>query len=449
MSRLAFIIAILSFGNAFSQERTTIVQLFEWSWRDITEECRFLGEAGYRGVQVSPPQESIDGSPWWTRYQPVSYRISGRGGSEDEFREMVQACAAEGVEIYVDAVINHMAAGDRSYPGVPYVRTDFNECFEPIDYGNKGSIQYCDLQGLNDLKTGSRPVQEKIAAYLNSLIDIGVKGFRIDAAKHIPAQDLRAIKGLLSEDVLIYQEVIGSDREPVSKFEYTDIGVVTEFNYGRVLGHAFKGHRSLSGLRGLKDWNGWLSSDRALVFTDNHDTQRSEPFEVMTHRDLGARYFIANVFMLAYPYGVPRVMSSYSFQSTDGAPPAQGVHTGARCYDGQWMCEHRWEGIASMVGFRNATQSQKSLDYWWDNQANQIAFSRGSLGFVAINGENFPLVQKLKTGLPSGLYCNVITGALVNGECQGEVLEVQADTSVQLNISPLNAIAIHHLSRVP
>ena len=37
----------------FTQNRTTIVQLFEWRWNDIAEECeRFLGPYGYGGVQV-------------------------------------------------------------------------------------------------------------------------------------------------------------------------------------------------------------------------------------------------------------------------------------------------------------------------------------------------------------------------------------------------------------
>ena len=50
----------------------------------------------------------------FTRYQPVSYKIFSRSGDRDEFAAMVSTCAAEGVDIYVDAVINHMTGGPDS-----------------------------------------------------------------------------------------------------------------------------------------------------------------------------------------------------------------------------------------------------------------------------------------------------------------------------------------------
>lgn len=60
--------------------------------------------------QVSPPQEDIEGSmEWWGRYQPVSYKLCSRSGTEQEFASMVKTCKKFGVNIIVDAVINHMA----------------------------------------------------------------------------------------------------------------------------------------------------------------------------------------------------------------------------------------------------------------------------------------------------------------------------------------------------
>ena len=48
-------------------------------------------------------------NPWWFIYQPVSYRLSSRGGTKKEFREMINTCRSKGVRVYADAVINHMA----------------------------------------------------------------------------------------------------------------------------------------------------------------------------------------------------------------------------------------------------------------------------------------------------------------------------------------------------
>ena len=79
--------------------------------------CSFLGPYGFGGVQVSPPYEhAVIGNPfrpWWERYQPVSYELTSRSGNENEFKEMVARCNNVGVRIYVDAVINHMAAGSK------------------------------------------------------------------------------------------------------------------------------------------------------------------------------------------------------------------------------------------------------------------------------------------------------------------------------------------------
>lgn len=69
-----------------------------------------LGPAGYGYVQVSPPQEHIQGPQWWTSYQPVSYKIAGRLGDRTAFKAMVDTCHAAGVKVVADSVINHMAA---------------------------------------------------------------------------------------------------------------------------------------------------------------------------------------------------------------------------------------------------------------------------------------------------------------------------------------------------
>lgn len=64
-----------------------------------------------------------------------------------------------------------------------------------------------------------------------------------------------------------------------------------------------------------------------------------------------------------------------------------------------------------MVRFRNVVGVEPVAN-WWDNGVNQIAFSRGRKGFIAINDDEFALKQRLQTGLPPGVYCDVISGDL-------------------------------------
>ena len=53
------------------------------------------------------------------------------------------------------------------------------------DFYNYDNIRNCYLFGLADLYGASDYVQATIAAYLQSLIDIGVAGIRMDVAKHM------------------------------------------------------------------------------------------------------------------------------------------------------------------------------------------------------------------------------------------------------------------------
>jgi alpha-amylase len=87
-----------------------------------------------------------------------------------------------------------------------------------------------------------------------------------------------------------------------------------------------------------------------------------------------------------------------------------------------------------MVRFRNVA-SIEQVQNWWDNGSNQIAFSRGNKAFLAINTENYPMDLRLRTGLPSGLYCDIISGNKINGKCTGRIIVVNSDTTANIFIS--------------
>ncbi len=68
-------------------------------------------------------------------------------------------------------------------------------------------VRDCYLGTLNDLNTTDMAVRDKIAEYIQDLINIGVKGFRVDAAKHMWPKDLKYImvniaNGILRQDYL-------------------------------------------------------------------------------------------------------------------------------------------------------------------------------------------------------------------------------------------------------
>lgn len=462
---LALGVASTITANAANAD-TTFVHLFEWSWSDVATECEtFLGPKGYSAVQVSPPNEHIQGSQWWTRYQPVSYQLQSRGGSEAEFIDMVNRCNAQGVDIYVDAVINHMAAGsgtgvagssygNKQFPN--YGPQDFHATctINPEDYGNdRWRVQNCELVGLPDLDTSDGYVQDTLAGYLNYLTSLGVSGFRFDASKHMSVGDIQGVLSKVNGSPLVFQEVIDQGGEVISASEYTGTGLVTEFKYSTQLGNTFR-NGQLSWLSNFGEAWGFLPSYQAVVFVDNHDNQRGHggAGNVITFED-GRLYDLANVFMLAWPYGYPKVMSSYDFHGdTDAGGPSVPVHNNGNleCYGSNWKCEHRWSYIAGGVDFRNNVNDNWVTTDWWDNGSNQIAFGRGNSGHVAINKEDYTMSATINTQMDPGVYCNVLKGELSqdSSSCSGETITVNGDGTINTNVAAWDAFAIHKNAKI-
>src|SRR5262245_18562231 len=446
-------------ADASPGARDVIVHLFEWPWASVASECtNVLGPKGFGAVQVSPPQEHVvlagQGYPWWQDYQPVSYRLTSRRGSRAAFTSMVSTCHAAGVKIYVDAVINHMAGGastglgsdgsshtQYSYPSVPYGNSDFHHCGR---HGNddiqvwtdRWEVQNCELVDLSDLATETSYVRGKLDAYLNDLLSIGVDGFRVDAAKHIPVADLQAIYNGLSNTTsgvrpYSYQEVIEGGAGEISPTEYTGIGDVTEFRSGDVIGNAFR-DAALSNLNNLPGSMLLVSGD-AVAFVDNHDTQRNGRAR-LTYKDGQATYGLAEAFMLSWPYGTPAVMSSFTFSNNDAGPPdaSNGTTTEVSCGSG-WACEHRWRTTANLVALHNAANGT-AVTNWWSNGSNQIGFGRGSVAYVAFNRSASALSRTFSTSLPAGTYCDVANGDFAGTTCSGTTYSVNSSGQVTATI---------------
>ena len=474
------------------------VHLFEWRWTDIAAECEnVLGPAGFAAVQISPPQEhSISPSySWDERYQPVSYTIAkSRSGDSTEFVDMVNRCKAAGVGIIVDAVINHMTNfpnpgvgsdgttySKYDYPGL-YAPADFHTPCTVDNYSDAANVQDCELLGLPDLNTGKDSVRHKIAAYLAKLARLGVAGFRIDAAKHIQQVELDKILGIVDSTMTAearpipyyYLEVIGggpSEALHPSDFfgeAYNSGGAadITEFTFTGV-GDKFLNTNGQH-IAQLNPYGppgsqfseaawGLMPSDKAVVFLENHDTQHGCG---LSWRN-GNVFRLANVWMLAQPYGYPSILSSYVFdcpgQNSMGPPSdANGWTQPVTCASsletaapGEWVCEHRDPSIRSMVQFRKVVAGT-DITHWWDDGANAIAFSRGDKGFVAINRESTALDTTIATGMATGTYCDLLTGGVAGGHasCAGTAVVVDSTGAVHLTLNPMTAVAIHNGTRL-
>ncbi|XP_051804016.1 alpha-amylase-like [Acanthochromis polyacanthus] len=511
--KLVILLAVFGLSLAqhnphFKHGRTSIVHLFEWRWADIAAECeRFLGPKGFGGVQISPPSENIvldhPWRAWYQRYQPVSYKLCSRSGSENDLKDMISRCNKVGVNVYADVIINHMSgsgggegthsacgswfsATKEDFPSVPYSYLDFNDnkCHtsngEIQNYNDKYQVRNCRLVGLLDLALEKEYVRGKVVNYLNSLIAIGVAGFRVDTSKHMWPGDLQVIYGRLNNlntnwfsggsKPFIYSEVIDLGGEAVSSNEYFHLGRVTEFKYSAKLGYVFRkwDNEKLSYTKNWGEGWGFMPSGNAVVFVDNHDNQRGHGAggtSILTFWD-SRLYKMAAGYMLAHPYGVTRVMSSYRWnrnfvngkdQNDWMGPPSYGdgstkpvtINSDQTCGN-DWVCEHRWRQITNMVIFRNVVNGQP-LSNWWDNGNNQVAFGRGNRGFIVFNNDNGELNVTLNTGMPGGTYCDVISGQKEGSRCTGKQIQVGGDGRAHFRISNSDSdpfVAIHADSKL-
>ena len=367
---------------------------------------------------------------------------------------------------------NYFNTNTLDFPGVPYSTDDFNCCHCSMcnfwdcninNYGDINEVRNCRLMHLADLKLGSNWVRDKVVEYFNDLINIGVAGFRVDACKHMWPGDIEAVYSRLNTlneawfppgtMPFIQNEVIDQGGEPITSEEYTHLGRVTEFKYGIKIGEAFRRQWPIANLRTIgPDW-GMLEDDKSFIFIDNHDNQRGHGGggTILTHKD-PFFYKQANAFMLAHPYAFTRIMSSYYFDDSEAGPPSNGddtsdvvINPDGSCGNG-WVCEHRWRPITNMVEFRNQAKGQPMMN-WWDNEEHQIAFSRGDRAFIAINNEEWQNMDiTLQTGLPEGVYCDIISGDLVDSACTGDLVMVDGSGNAHIFISTEQddrVVAIH------
>ena len=476
------IITAPAYALSFNPPATTVT-LFRWRWNDIATECRhWLGPQGYGAVMTSPPQASASLDTWYDVYQPVNYtHLNSAMGTEAEYQSMINTCHAAGVRVYADVVTNQLAGSSGTATdgstwnaatlAYPYFSSDdfHHDCtITPADYSSndRTRVWTCRLQGLPDLRTDSTYVQGQISAYLTHLITLGIDGVRFDAAKHMNPSDIAAyLKGTAKttnagEPLWVSQEIIPDGGVVAST--YFANGTVNEFHYVYAMKEMFrslngKNLAQLESIMGTPNhWGGswfFIPSDNATVFVNNWDTERGTltdpPSSLVASNHVSGvtndtynnkRFDLANILMLAWPYGnTVQIQSGYIFTDNNAGPPIASPYdtAGVAQINQSWDFIHRWSDISNMVKFRTVTNGE-GIEHFTTGTPNQIAFSRGRKGFLAINNDTIPWTSALQTALPPGRYCNIIHGLLNNAKtaCTSDSIVIGNDGLAHVAIGP-------------
>ena len=481
------------------------IQMFGWNWNSIKAECPSnLGPAGIDWVLVLPPTDHIDGNAWWVHYQPTSYELNSDAGTREQFIDMVHTCAQAGVQIVVDAVLNHMAGGSGiSFSKKPYGEnlnfgdglytrgnfhmglpvTDPNYCKGDIVNWDAVPERFnCNFPGLPDLATEQPYVQQKIAGYLNDLLTIGVAGFRFDAAKHIPPADIAAIQKLLIRPAYLVQEVPGSTAQAN---EYTPNGDVWAWDMMEKVTSMYgtPGLAATAVTYDMLDTPSYPDTAKSLSWVTNHDTEHHGG--AVTYQQ-GKLYQLAFTWLLAEKYGKPMLYSGYAFSADSDQAPflANGYIADAKCAsdtgpvvkvvskknkktkkvtkttyptvgvykDGQFTCVQRWTSVKGMVAFHKyVSRADKSNVF---AKKGVYGFGRSGKGFVLINSNTATYkADKIATGMAAGDYCDLISGGGTpvkpGGGCLGTKVTVAADGSVTYSVPAVTAIAFTAATKLP
>jgi glycogen operon protein len=152
-----------------------------------------LAAAGYTAVELLPVHEFIDERMlaqnemvnYWG-YNPIGYfapasRYAGGGDPAIEFRAMVRALHAAGIEVLLDVVYNHTAEGDEHGPTLSWRGID------NVSYYRLAGAEprrYNDLSGCgNTLDLGHARVLQMVMDSLRFWVtEMHVDGFRFDLA---------------------------------------------------------------------------------------------------------------------------------------------------------------------------------------------------------------------------------------------------------------------------
>lgn len=409
-----------------------ILHAFGWSYKDIADQADGIAKAGYKAVLVSPPLKSPkhDDCAWYLRYQPQDFRvIDNCAGNKQSLAEAIQALKAKGVKTYADVVVNQMANerdNNTTFPGKETLKDytanasywrqqilygdadgdgildngilpndkepdglfgpqDFHQARCIRNYNDRESVlrdRICGddkdkgLPDLKDTDPNQNWVNTQRKQYISALHNLGIRGFRIDAAKHMP---IGSINYFIPEDIRknshIFAEIItwggSSDKEyqlylePYLRELPPDFGAY-DFPLLNALKRAFAFGGRLSDVAFPYATGNALENRRAVTVAVTHDIPYNSQFRglIMDKKDEDLAY----AYILGRDGGSPLVFD-------DGTPRPSD--------NGRWAKAWNSPKMIGMIAFHNRMQGLPMEVLASDPCA--LLWRRGENGIVAIN----------------------------------------------------------------
>ena len=417
-----------------STNEGNILHCFNWTFKQIQDNLDAIKEAGFKSVQTSPVQQpKSNGASWWAFYQPLSFSIADNSplGSKTDLQNLCTAAEEKGISVIVDIVFNHMAnVSDGVYEsdGTPKVSPNV-EAYEPDIYAARnattnptfhhnlstspnaeGETQNYQWGDLPDLNTSNALVQQRAYALLKECIDVGVDGFRFDAAKHIEtnkdgewsstfwANTLGAAqtyyRNLNNKELFAYGEILDSLAGTRDITGYTDIMDITDNGIGGSISGAVRSGNA-ERLANVKYGKAGVDASKLVTWVESHDTYTS------SSSHLGDK-------MMLKAWAV--TASRKDSQSLFFARPTEDLQVGAI---GSYLFEN--EKIASVNRFKNRFEGSEE-ERSFENDSTYILerYNNNSQGALLVELSSDTEINVVGLDkLENGIYYDQITGKSV------------------------------------
>ena len=415
----------------------TILHVWSWNFPTITENMKQIADAGFTMIQTSPVNAcfSPDGGNikildekegnWYHYYQPTDWTVGNNiVGTEEEMQIMLDEAKKYGIRVLVDVLPNHTAFNidlvtDEFYAAVGGRDKMFHtHGLEGInDYNDRTQCTHQGVGGLPDVNTENPLFQKYYMEFVNKLINMGVRGFRYDTAKHIGVHSdpIDTEAGVTENDfwdvatgrkevlgvslaidyneLFVYGEVL-QDRN-VPEEEYASYFGQTASSYGHVLREVlWKGHAREDD---LLQWYHRAAPEHLTTWVESHDTYcNANESAGLTDAQIRTGW----VFLTARQNGTP-LFYSRPMNSTRENYFGDNL-LGARGNDEFFHPE-----VVAVNNFRKNMKDQVE-DVKISENGEVAAVNRGEKGSAIVNFSGNVNEINIQTNLPDGIYSDVV-----------------------------------------
>lgn len=427
--------------NSDATNTDAILHVWCWNFPTIAENMKTIADAGFTIIQTSPVQHcynpeggskqifdpNVTEGNWYYYYQPTDWKIGNQiVGTREQMKEMLDSAAKYDVRVIVDVLPNHTAfdvdaVSEDFYKAVGGRDKMFHsQGLNPVrDYNDRLQCTLWGSGALPDVNTENPDFQKYYMEFVNDLLNMGVRGFRYDTAKHIGvhsdpvdtasgvkendfwdvATGRKSVKGVSLavpyDDLFVYGEILQDKNVPEA--EYADYMGQTASSYGHVLREVLQ-NESADGID-IKNWYHNAAPEFLTTWVESHDTYCNANESASLTDD---QIRVGWVFLTARQNGIP-LFFSRPMNSTRQNYYGDNV-LGARGNDEFFHPE-----VAAVNHFRQNMNGQKE-DIQVSDNGTVLVVNRGKKGAAISNVSHLAQFVNVPTGLPNGTYKDKVYG---------------------------------------